>query len=104
MMVEYLHWFDWKMQGWKVALLMDNLSAHELGVNSIGGVTVLQNTLVIWLPVNTTSKQHLLDQSIINALKAHTTHHFVHYLVRVIERVPEGQDFELPKINILQAI
>lgn len=103
-MIEYLHWFDRRMKGRKVALLLDNFSAHELGVKRIGGVTALRNTLIIWLPANTTSKWQPLDQGIINAWKAHTRRHFVRYLVREVEKAPPGVDFELPKINILQAI
>lgn len=101
-MIEYLHWFDRKMRGRKVVLLLDNFSAHELGVKEIGGTTALKNTLIVWLPPNTTSKWQPLDQGIISAWKAHTRRHFVRYLVRKVEKLPEGAD--LPVINILQAI
>lgn len=103
-MVKYLHWFDHRMRGRKVVLLMDNFSAHESGVQIIGGVTALMNTRIIWLPANTTSKWQPLDQGIINAWKAHTRRHFVRYLLRIVEKDPINTQVELPKVNILQAI
>lgn len=101
-MVEYLHWFDCRMRNRRVVLLMDNFSAHELGVSQVGGVAALQNTLIIWLPANTTSRWQPLDQGIINAWKCYTRQHYVKYLVREIESLPPGEG--LPRIDILQAI
>jgi hypothetical protein len=40
---EWLFWFDSKMKGRKVALLMDNFSAHEAAAEDIQ----LQNTIII---------------------------------------------------------
>jgi hypothetical protein len=40
---EWLIWFNSKMKGWKVTLLIDNFSAHEAACEDIQ----LQNTLVI---------------------------------------------------------
>ncbi|KAH0613575.1 uncharacterized protein H6S33_005461 [Morchella sextelata] len=101
-MVEYLHWFDRKMRGRKVVLLMDNFSAHELGVRLIGGEKALENTLIVWLPANTTSVWQPLDQGIIQAWKAHTKRHQIRHLVREVERTPEGG--KIPKATLLQAI
>jgi hypothetical protein len=58
---EWLFWCDSKMKGRKVALLMDNFSAHEAAVEDIQ----LQNTIIIWLPTNSTSRYQPLDQGII---------------------------------------
>jgi hypothetical protein len=58
---EWLFWFDSKMKGQKVALLMDNFSAHKAAVKDIQ----LQNTIIIWLPANSTSRYQPLDQGII---------------------------------------
>jgi hypothetical protein len=40
---EWLFWFDSKMNGWRVALLIDNFSTHEAAVKDIQ----LQNTIII---------------------------------------------------------
>lgn len=101
-MVEYLHWFDRRMGKRRVVLLMDNFSTHELGVSQIGGVAALQNTLIIWLPANTTSRWQPLDHGIINAWKCYTRQHYVKYLVWEVESLPPNE--KLPRIDILQAI
>jgi len=47
-MEEWLRWFDSKMQGQKVVLLIDNFSAHKSAVELIkSSNSQLQNTLVI---------------------------------------------------------
>lgn len=92
------------MRGRKVVLLMDNFSAHELGVAQIGGLTALENTIIIWLPANTTSKWQPLDQGIIYPWKCHIRRHYIRYLVREVEGIDPSQHFKLPKVNILQAI
>jgi hypothetical protein len=50
-MIEWLQWFDARMraQGKKVLLLMDNFSAHELGVELLEEAQALMNTKVMWL-------------------------------------------------------
>ena len=54
--IEFIRWFDLRMTGRKVALLMDNFSAHQVAVADIlVSKTPLKNTLIIWLPINSTS-------------------------------------------------
>jgi hypothetical protein len=101
-MIEFLTWFDRQLRGWKVVLLMDNFSAHECGVCDVGEEFGLENTRVIFLPANTTSKWQPLDQGIISAWKAHTHRHYIRYLVKSIEKLPVSQ--EIPKISLLQDI
>lgn len=61
--IEFLRWFDKKMTGRKVALLMDNFSAPQAAIADIlASQTPLQNTLIIWLPANSTSRYQPLDQ------------------------------------------
>ena len=62
-MKEYLRWFDGQMRikGKKALLLMDNFSAHELGVEIMEEANELINTKVMWLPPNATSIHQLLD-------------------------------------------
>jgi uncharacterized protein (DUF3820 family) len=52
---EYLLWFDQEMrkQGKHALLLMDNFPAHEAGLEQLRDS--LQNTQVMWLPLNATS-------------------------------------------------
>ena len=66
---EFLYWFDNKMHGRKVLLLMDNFSGYELAAVLIGGIDGLKNTRLVWLPVNTTLYWQPIDQGIIAAFK-----------------------------------
>ena len=69
---EWLCWFDKKMTGWKVVLLMDNFSAHEAAIQTINSsMFQLQNTLIIWVPANSTSCYQPLDQGIIHTWKTY---------------------------------
>lgn len=101
-MIEFLLWFDRKMQGRKIVLGLDNFSVHEKGVREVGGDLGLQNTRIIWLPANTTSKFQPMDQGIIRTWKAYTRRHFIRYLVEKIDKLEPNQ--KLPVPNILQAI
>lgn len=100
-MEEWLRWFDLRMTGRKVALLMDNFSAHEKAVANINtSARPLQNTLVIWLPANTTSKYQPLDQGIINTWKTLWRREWVRYMLREYD----AQRDPLATIDILKAI
>jgi hypothetical protein len=68
---EWLYWFDAHMEGKKVALLIDNFSAHESGLEIVKNEGGLKNVEVIFLPVNATSYCQPLDQGIIRSWKAH---------------------------------
>jgi hypothetical protein len=46
---EYLRWFNNKMRGRKVLLLLDNFSGHELGIQLVSGVDSLNNVVIRWL-------------------------------------------------------
>lgn len=85
-MEEWLRWFDLRITGRKVALLMDNFSAHEKAVQEINmSSQPLQNTLIIWLPANTTSKYQPLDQGIINTWKTLWRQQWVRYMLQEYE-------------------
>lgn len=99
--MEFLYWFDRRMAGRKVALLMDNFSAHQTAVREIvSGQHPLQNTLIIWLPANSTSRYQPLDQGIINCWKTHWKQHWVRYILHEFEanRKPVNT------MNVLKAI
>ena len=100
-MEEWLRWFDSKMQGRKVVLLMDNFSAHESAVELIkSSNSQLQNTLVIWLPPNSTSLYQPLDQGIINIWK---TYYKKRWINHILEEYEAGRD-PYSSINVLKAI
>lgn len=53
---EFLYWFDRQMSGRNVILLIDNFSAYQAAVAEIqSSGYLLQNTLIIQLPANSTS-------------------------------------------------
>lgn len=94
---EWLQWFDRKMAGRKVVLLMDNFSAHEAAYQEIGQ---LSNTLVIWLPSNSTTRFQPLDQGIIRTWKAYWKRQWVLYMMAEFDN---GVD-PLSTMTILTAI
>jgi hypothetical protein len=103
-MLEWLHWFDNRMHGKKVLLLLDNFPAHELAVQFLedaketgGG---LQNTTVKWLPPNATSVHQPLDQGIIKNWKTYVCKQFVRFMVETFDA---GQD-PMAKMNVLRAV
>ena len=98
---EYLRWFDNKMANRNVILLMDNFPAHELGVQMIEESNhPLQNTTIICLPPNSTSKYQPLDQGIINTWKTYWRRYWVRFILTEFE---EGRT-PLMTMNVLQAI
>jgi hypothetical protein len=97
-MEEWLRWFDNQMSGRKVALLMDNFSAHEAALENMG--SELNNTLVIWLPARSTSKYQPLDQGIIRTWKAYWKRQWILYMLSEFDR---GRD-PIVTITVLQVI
>ncbi|XP_055808265.1 CENP-B homolog protein 2-like [Solanum dulcamara] len=91
---EYVGWFDKRMNGRKVLLMIDNCPVHPKIVES------LRNVDLFFLPPNTTSKIQLCDAGIIRAFKAH-------YRRRLYFSILQGLEVEAPnteKNNILNAI
>lgn len=66
---EWLYWFDMKMAGRNVILLMDKFSPHQLAVRKVS--SQLQNTLVGWLPTTSATKYQPLNQGVIHTWKAY---------------------------------
>jgi hypothetical protein len=62
--MEWLYCFDAKMAGQKVALILDNFSAHESDGEMVKAEGGLQNVEEIFLPVNASSFCQCLDQGI----------------------------------------
>ncbi len=82
---EYLRWFNNRMQGRKVLLLIDNFSGHELGVELVGGKTGLSNVEIEFLLKNTTSHWQPLDQGIISHYKLAYRKLWVSFMLREFE-------------------
>lgn len=97
---EWLRWFD-SLMNRHVLLLMDNFSAHELGLNNINASDYpLQYTKVIFLPPNATSIYQPLDQGIIHAWKKHWRKLWITYMLKEFD---SNRDY-LKTMNVLQAI
>ena len=88
------------MTGLKVALLIDNFSAHHAAAAILTGENLLQNTLNIWLPANSTSRYQPLDQGIINFWKAHWKWYWIKYILYEFEANRNPVD----TMNVLKAI
>jgi len=101
-MAEWLLAFDRHVasKGRKVLLLMDNFSAHEAATNLLAESNSLCNTIICFLPPNSTSKTQPLDQGIINSFKAHYRRRWLQYMV---DEFDEGLQ-PLRTMNVLKAI
>jgi hypothetical protein len=98
---EWLRWFDSQMVDRKVVLLMDNFSAHEIAVKAINNSpSPLQNTLIIWLPANSTNRFQPLDQGIIRTWKAYWKRQWVRFIAAECDA---GRD-PVQTMNVLQAL
>ncbi|XP_047339888.1 uncharacterized protein LOC124943428 [Impatiens glandulifera] len=90
---EYVRWFDRKMDGRMVLLVIDNCPAHPKVVQG------LPNIELFFIPPNTTSKIQPCDARIIRAFKIHyhtwmsdvknitIANFFQHYKLRSVENV-----------------
>jgi hypothetical protein len=96
----FLRWFDNKMHGRKVLLLLDNFSGHELGVEKVGGLDTLENVKIRWLPPNTTSHWQPLDQGIIASFKLHYRRQWVSYILQQLQADKDPNK----TVNLLKAI
>ncbi|XP_065674039.1 tigger transposable element-derived protein 4-like [Hydra vulgaris] len=81
-----------RAQDRKVALLVDNCSAHP-------HIEGLSNINLIFFPPNTTSVLQPMDQGVIRSLKAHYRHKIVCLCIKAVDN-----NEPMPKISILQAM
>ena len=81
-----------RMEGGKIALLIDNCPVHP-------SVSDLTNVRLVFQPPNTTSVLQPMDQGVIRSLKAHYRGTVVRRLCRALDKTKT-----LPKISILQAM
>jgi hypothetical protein len=98
---EYLRWFNLRMAGRKVLLLLDGFSSHRAGVDLLESEEIeLINVRVAFLPANTTSVCQPLDRGIIRTFKAHYKRRWLQYQ---LDQYEAGEDPH-KKMNILQAL
>ncbi|XP_065642738.1 tigger transposable element-derived protein 4-like [Hydra vulgaris] len=81
-----------RAQDRKVALLVDNCSAHP-------HIEGLSNINLIFFPPNTTSVLQPMDQGVIRSLKAQYRHKIVRLCIKAVDK-----NEPMPKISILQAM
>ncbi|KAL8096590.1 hypothetical protein AgCh_037524 [Apium graveolens] len=91
---EFVTWFDSKMNGRKVLLIVDNCPAHPKIVEG------LRNTELFFLPPNTTSKIQPCDAGIIRAFKVHYRRRLYSSMLQSLEVNATNPE----KVNILNAI
>ena len=91
---ESVHKLDqtFRMEGRKIALLIDNCPAHPF----VSDLTIVQ---LVFLPPNNTSVLQPMDQGVIRSLKAHYRGRVVRRLCRALDKTKT-----LPEISILQAM
>jgi hypothetical protein len=98
---EFLCWFDRRMIGRSVVLILDRLSTNEVAVRTIeSSDRPLQNTFLMWLPASFTSKFWPLDKGIIWSWKAHWRRQWLRFLA---DEVGEDRN-PLATMNILKAV
>jgi hypothetical protein len=97
--LEWLKRFDARMAGCNVLLIMDNYSTH-IPLMQLASVVTLCNTIVFYLPPNTTSKIQPCDEGIIRSLKAYYRRRFNRLLIqRLQDKVADPE-----MINVLEAM
>lgn len=102
-MMDWLRWFDQQMNGRSVLLLMDNFSAHVAAFSELEAMPQdmrLENTEVVFLPPNTTSKLQPLDQGIIASFKARYRRIWIRFMLEEHER----GNSPVQRMNVLKAI
>jgi hypothetical protein len=97
--LEWLKGFDAWMARCNVLLIMDNYNAHILLMQLASVVTVC-NTIVFYLPPNTTSKIQPCDARIIRSLKAYYRRRFNCLLIQRLQNKVADPE----KIDVLEAM
>ena len=80
-MLDWLTWFDKRMQGRRVLLLLDSFSAHSAALRTLTENNTLKNIRVEFLPPNCTSVYQPLDQGIIANFKLLYRRYWLRFMV-----------------------
>ena len=99
---EYLSWFDNQMAGRKVCLLIDDFSAHTIGIQFISPdhLDGLQNTRIHVLPTSYIPISHPMDRGITRSWKAHYRRRWLAYMHNKYDTGGNPMN----SMNVLQAI
>ncbi len=97
--VQYLYWFDRRISGRSVLLLMDNFSAHKLAVECMMETQPLRNVRICFLPENSTSIHQPPDQGIIQNFKVYYRQSWLQYMLTELENERDP----LKTMNVLKA-
>lgn len=81
-------------------LLIDNFSGHKLAVRLVSGEQGLSHVRIAWLPPNTTSEWHPIDQGIITSFKLQYRKLWVTFMLREYNAAKNPQK----TVNLLKAI
>lgn len=100
-MEEWLRWFDTRMQGRKVLLMLESNDTYQFGVESVrrfkGG---FQNTSVFRIPEKTLDIKSPFEQGIVDTFKANYRRYWLQYSLNQINILRDP----LKAVNVLKAI
>ena len=99
---DYLSWFDSQLAGRNVCLLIDDFSAHTIGIQFIPPKHLdgLQNTRIHILPTTYIPISHPMDRGIIRSWKAHYRRRWLAYIRNKFDTGGNPMN----SMNVLQAI
>ena len=99
-MLEWLTWFDKRIHGRKILLLIDGFSAHKAAVRILIENGSLKNTRVEFLPPNCTLVYQPLDQGIIANFKLLYRRYWLRFMVELSLR----DENPIKQMHVLWAI
>lgn len=99
-MEEWLQWFDSRMEGRKVLLLLDRFNPHLTAVANIRATKGFQNTTVQWLPSVTTGKYNPYEHGITQTLKTLYRRSLLQFSIFHYELFQDP----MKKMNVLRAL
>ncbi|EPY51118.1 hypothetical protein SPOG_05336 [Schizosaccharomyces cryophilus OY26] len=100
-MEEWLRWFDAKMEGRKVLLILDNYDVHRLAVDSIRCSShSFRNTTIAFLPSNSTNVYQPFELGVFYAFKVLYRLRWTRYWRTLLSNVQSPQT----KINLFLAM
>lgn len=99
-MEEWLSWFDDRMEGRRVLLLLDRFNPHLTAVANIRATKGFKNTTIQWLPSMTTGKYNPYEHGISQTVKALYRRSLLQFSISYYELFQDP----MKKMNVLQAM
>ncbi|RKK64642.1 hypothetical protein BFJ69_g16654 [Fusarium oxysporum] len=103
---EFLHWFDALLQGRKVVLVLDTLSAQRVLVSNSQSFSQdsrslgLKNMIIIRLPTSCTDAYHRLKQEITGIWKTYYRRHWIQHVCNQLS----AHKNPLTTMNVMKAV